>query len=381
MEQMEGWPDGWTLVEKIGGGSYGSVYKAKKEMLGRTYFRAVKHISVPKDEEELKCMQDDLGTEEEDVLHAFCEMKMQSILQEFDLLREFSGHRHFVQVFDANPVRKKGMPGYDLYIHMELLSSIRSRFQHAADPEAEAVRLGIDICEALSEMHTRKLMHRDIKNENILVNSDGVYKLADFGEACQLSGSATNMTIRGTMDYMAPEMLLGRAVGYTADLYGLGLVLYRLVNHNRFPFSREGEISRQGANMKRISGEPVPTPDLASEAFASVILRALAFDPKDRWQHAEDMGRALREIAETGKPTDEVHKKIQAKPLIGIYQIQDEKAVAYTEDTTFDLSTLQPGTYASFLFRLSNDSETPLKITSACARIDGGKELGWGGFS
>lgn len=224
-------------------------------------------------------------------------------------------------------------------------------------------------------------MHRDIKNENILVNSDGVYKLADFGEACQLSGSATNMTIRGTMDYMAPEMLLGRAVGYTADLYGLGLVLYRLVNHNRFPFSREGEINRQGANMKRISGEPVPPPNQASEAFASVILRALAFDPKDRWQNAEDMGRALREITETGKPMDDVHKKIQAKPLIGIYQIQDEKAVAYTEDTTFDLSTLQPGTYASFLFRLSNDSETPLKITSACARIDGGKELGWGGFS
>ncbi len=72
---------------------------------------------------------------------------------------------------------------------------------------------------------------------------------------------------------------------------------------------------------------------------------------------------------------------ITAKPVIGIFQIQEEKAVEYTDDTTFDLSTLPSGTYASFVFRLSNDSETTLKITSAYARIDGGKELGWGQFS
>ncbi|MBQ6564550.1 MAG: protein kinase [Clostridia bacterium] len=295
----------WYLEEMIGAGTYGTVYRAKQEILGKTYYSAVKHISIPKDEAELRSVQEELATEDPETLNRYYDREIQNILKEFEIQKQFAGKEHFVLVYDVLPIHKKEMPGYDLFIRMELLQSIHTRFRNTDDPEAEAIRLGMQICTGLRDMHRMKFIHRDIKPQNLLVSEDGVYKIADFGTVRKLSGSTAFMSIKGSLDYMSPEMISGAEVGYTADLYALGLVLYRLLNHWRLPFVTSDSYSeeqRSTANAMRLAGEKLPPPENASEGMANVILKACAYEPAGRFQSAEEMLQALEKLSrESGK--------------------------------------------------------------------------------
>lgn len=291
----------WTLEEVLGAGSFGTVYRAKQTFFGQTYYSAIKHISIPRDEAELRMVRDELATDDEETLTDYYDREVQSIAREFHIQKQFSDRPNFVHVSDFLPIRKKNMPGYDLFIRMELLNSIRPRFQTDSDREREALKLGIDICTALSEMHALHYIHRDIKLQNILVTDDGVYKLADFGTARKMTGAATYMSMKGSMDYIAPEIFRGEQVGYTADLYSLGLVLYRVLNHWKLPFAGDDasqELTGQ-AVVRRIAGDPLPPPSEASEKMAQVILKACAFHPSDRFQNAQEMLKALIRIQES----------------------------------------------------------------------------------
>ena len=304
MREFEPLWGNWYLLNPIGTGSFGTVYRAKQEVFGRTYYSAVKHISIPRDDAERMRLEDDLATNDEELLNEYCEQKMQSIISEYDVQHQFSGHPNFVQVMDVMPQKKQSMPGYDLFIRMELLNSLNTRFKGNAEPEKEAIRLGMDICRALSVMHGKHMMHRDIKAQNILVSDDGVYKLADFGAARMLTGNQSFMSIRGNMETIAPEVISLKAVGFTADIYSLGLVLYRLLNHHCQPFMQKGQFSDEEARIRRLSGEKLPPPDEASEEMAAVILRACEYEPGDRWPSADEMYGALEKIGK-GKLQEE----------------------------------------------------------------------------
>lgn len=300
----------WHLLEPIGQGSSGTVYRAEQKVFDHTYFSAVKHISLPRDAYELRAVQEELGTEDTDTLSSYYEQEVASILEEYDVQKQFSGKRHFAAVQDVLAVPKQGMPGYDLFIRMELLSSIQKRFQDAENREEQAIVLGIQICEALHEMHSAHFMHRDIKPQNILVSADGEYKLADFGTARRLAGNATFMSVKGSLDYIPPEVMTGAEVGYNADLYSLGLVLYRLLNHWRAPFMPQDRVSaaeRDRATARRLAGEKLPPPDEASPKMADVILRACAYRPENRWASAQQMQKALQQLL--GGKEEEVRPK------------------------------------------------------------------------
>ena len=92
------------------------------------------------------------------------------------------------------------------------------------------------MCNALELCEKRGIIHRDIKPDNIFINDNGDYKLGDFGVARQLEKSSTFMSRRGNQAYMAPEVYKGEWYGEKADIYSLGLVLYRLLNNSRIPF-------------------------------------------------------------------------------------------------------------------------------------------------
>ena len=291
----------WYLQERIGSGSFGTVYKAKQEIPGHTYYSAVKHISYPRDEEQLMTIQAEQETEDEELIRDYCRKVIEDIILEYDLQRQFSGNRNFVQVYDIMDLPKKEMPGYDLFIRMELLQSMLTRFQGKENHEKEAIRLGMDICSALKALHGKNIVHRDIKVQNILVSDEGVYKLADFGTARQLTGSQSYMSIRGNLETVAPEVIIGKGVSFVSDIYSLGLMLYKLLNHHLQPFMEKGQIQDEEARMRRLSGEKLPAPAEASPAMAEVILRACAYDPSDRFASAEEMLEALRSIRD-GKP-------------------------------------------------------------------------------
>ena len=156
------------------------------------------------------------------------------------------------------------IPGYDVYIWMELLESLSNRIIDGKMDREETIRLGMDICRALILLRSKGIVHRDIKPQNILVNENGDYKLGDFGTARSINGTSTMMSMKGTFSYMSPEIMQGRSAGFSSDIYSLGLVMYRLMNRNRHPFIQEGDVnssrSTEESNTRRFSGEALPMP-------------------------------------------------------------------------------------------------------------------------
>ena len=104
--------------------------------------------------------------------------------------------------------------------------------------EQEVRKLGLDICNALKDCHEKGIIHRDIKPQNILKRG-GTNVLVDFGESKMIK-SQSSLSMRGTYDYMAPELLRQQKYPYvapgTVDIYSLGITLYLFANHNRLPF-------------------------------------------------------------------------------------------------------------------------------------------------
>ncbi len=191
--------------------------------------------------------------------------------------------------------------GCDLLIRMELLTDLRSFLRKGkVFREEEILKLGKDICTALVLCHENNILHRDIKPENILMNKKGNYKLGDFGISRLLDASAvaTATTGIGTPEYAAPEQSFG-SYDARVDIYSLGLVLYELGNNNHLPFITSSYISAakmRDAMQKRLLGTILPKPCNVGEEFAAVILKACAYDPKERYRSAEEFLNALNGI-------------------------------------------------------------------------------------
>lgn len=166
---------------------------------------------------------------------------------------------------------------------MEYLTSFMEYCAGRALSEDDVLRLGIDLCKALEYCQCQNIIHRDIKPENIFVSRFGEFKLGDFGIARELERTMSGLSKKGTYSYMAPEMYKGEAYDSRVDIYSLGIVLYKLRNHNRLPFiSLEKQLityrDKENALNKRMAGEKLPRPAEAGDAFAEVILKACAFD-------------------------------------------------------------------------------------------------------
>jgi serine/threonine-protein kinase len=163
-------------------------------------------------------------------------------------------------------------------------------------PVAETVRLMEQILAALTYSHGRGVVHRDIKPANIMLTGDQAVKIADYGIARIESSTMTQVgTVMGTPSYMAPEQLRGEPVDARADIWAAGVVLYQFLTGEK-PF--EGNYT---ALMHRImNSEPLPPSQLAVSAprgFDTVIARALAKRPDDRFPSAAAFAEAIREAA------------------------------------------------------------------------------------
>lgn len=296
----------WHIIREIGRGSFGEVYEVQRESIGFTETAAIKHISYPRDQYDLQRICSDLGTSDEAAVRDDVYQTVQEFRREYELMRKFSGQSHIVSCEDFQAIQKKDMPGYDIFIRMEILTSISDQMMAGRMDNVEAVRLGINICDALELLESEGIIHRDIKPENLFVNEYGDYKLGDFGAARTLPGADATMSVKGTPAYMAPETALQKPAGPWTDIYSLGLVIYRLLNNNQLPFVEATQsvstVIREQASSRRISGEKLPAPANAGPELAEVILKACAFEPKDRYQTAAEFKKALiRACPESGK--------------------------------------------------------------------------------
>ncbi len=173
-----------------------------------------------------------------------------------------------------------------------------------------AVELAESVCEALAVAHAAGIVHRDIKPANIMVSRDGRVKVTDFGIA-RLTTSADTVAqtaaVLGTASYLSPEQAQGQPVDRRSDLYSLGAVMYEMVT-GRPPFTGESAVA---VASKHVLEQPDPpstlNPDVSPELDA-VIMKALAKNPANRYQSAEEMREDLERVR-TGRP-------VEATPLL-----------------------------------------------------------------
>ncbi len=286
----------WTVAECLGKGSYGSVYKIVREDFGITYASALKVISIPQDENDIRNLKDD-GLEEEDIRKYYYGF-VEEIVKEISVMSRLKGNTNIVSYEDHKVIPHENGLGWDILIRMELLTPLTEYYRKHNMTEYEVVKMGIDICRALALCHKAGIVHRDIKPENIFISSVGDYKLGDFGIAKKADKTTGMLSQKGTLGYMAPEVYREDAYNISVDIYSLSLVLYRLLNYNRFPFLPDYPKSisyadREQAFQKRIKGEEFRLPVNASQKIALIIRKGCEFQPQKRYASADSMQKEL----------------------------------------------------------------------------------------
>lgn len=306
------WPE-WKITEKIGEGSFGKVYKAQRTEQGTTFYSAIKVITIPANQGELSSVRSE-NLDEQSVKEYFHSL-VEDCIQEVNTMEYFRGNSHVVSVEDYKVVEYLDDIGWDIYIRMEYLTGFLDYCMGKELGEKEVIQLGIDLCKALEYCQKQNIIHRDIKPENIFVSRFGEFKLGDFGIARELDRNVSGLSKKGTFSYMAPEMYKGENYDHRVDIYSLGIVLYRLRNHNRLPFINLGKQlityrDKENALTRRMSGEALPPPVEASEGLSAVILKACEYKSEERYQSAGEFREAL-EALKYQKPQAASQKKKQ----------------------------------------------------------------------
>jgi hypothetical protein len=260
------------ILELIGQGGMGAVYKARQRGLDRLVALKILPPATAEDP-------------------AFAER----FHREARALARLS-HPHIVSVFDS------GLAGPYFYFVMEYVDGVnlRQAMQVARLEARETLNIIPQICDALQYAHDEGVVHRDIKPENILVDRKGRVKVADFGLAKLLTHEPLDVTLTGTFQvvgtprYMAPEQLGGaRDIDHRADIYSLGVVFYELLTNElplgRFPVPSQ----RSGVNAK----------------LDDIVLRTLEREPAQRYQRASELKvdveqvSAVRNVLEENTPS------------------------------------------------------------------------------
>jgi eukaryotic-like serine/threonine-protein kinase len=280
----------YRIVRKLGTGGMANVYLAEDEVLGR-------RVAI-------KILNDRHAGDDQFVERFRREAKNAASLS----------HPNIVSIYD------RGEAEGTYYIAMEYLDG-RSLKELIVARGPAPVNVAIDyarqILAALRFAHRHGIVHRDIKPHNVLVDAEGRLKVTDFGIA---RAGASQMTeagsIIGTAQYLSPEQAKGAPVDQTSDLYSVGVVLYELLT-GAVPFTGDTPVE---IAMKHLSSTPEPPSIRRAEVprdLDKVVLRALAKDPADRYQSAEEMDADLARVASgaaVSPATEEAATAIISRP-------------------------------------------------------------------
>jgi serine/threonine protein kinase len=263
----------YIILDRIGSGSMGRVYKAHHVMMDRLVA--------------LKIISPEISSNERVVARFQREMKLVGRLD----------HPNVVRAYDADQIQKV------LYIVMEYVPgySLGERLKKGPIPPVEMIEYAAQAALGLAHAHEQGIVHRDIKPSNILLNTEGRIKILDLGLGVLMEAdhSATFATADGiavgTVDYMSPEQACGRDVDGRSDVYGLGCAMYHLMT-GKLPFPGTSPIERLG---KRISGRHVPIteylPDVPSNVVR-VLDKMMAHKPHERFSSAAEVAETLQSL-------------------------------------------------------------------------------------
>jgi serine/threonine protein kinase/Tfp pilus assembly protein PilF len=268
----------YRIVEKLGGGGMGVVYKAEDTRLGRNVA--------------LKFLPNEFSRDQE-VLHRFqLEARTTSALN----------HPHILTVYEVG--EDKGT----LFIATELVEgrTLRDLLDGALSCD-RALAFAKQILEALSNAHRVGVVHRDLKPENIMVRPDGYIKLLDFGLAKLVPSAPTglgetvdvNLTtpgqMVGTVRYMSPEQILGQSIDHRSDLFSFAIVLYEMV-FGRHPWQGTSTVDILHAILHEEPQSISRGAEKASKSLSAILEKALQKNPSNRYQSADEFLAALSDI-------------------------------------------------------------------------------------
>ncbi len=276
---------GWSIVGEPERGAYGGVYEIRPEDGGP--HRAMKIVEVP-NRLAMHEANEPMPKSREELERNWKDARERA-LAEYDRMREVRD-RHVVES-DAvyYDVHKDGDGNfsYRVFIRMELLEPLLKWLNENPADDVTVARIGRDAALGLVACEREHVWHRDIKPANILVKpgrraSDAVFKLGDFGIAREDAGTH-DLTQVFTPTYVAPEVCNSHTYDNRSDIYSLGLTLHFILN---------GKIQALSVES-RLRGEPMPRPASGSDDLVRIVLKACAFHPEDRYQHAKDMAADL----------------------------------------------------------------------------------------
>ncbi|HQI81013.1 MAG TPA: serine/threonine-protein kinase [Deltaproteobacteria bacterium] len=266
----------YEIVRELGKGSMGVVYQAHDPQIGRTIA--------------LKVLRPDRVSSEDFV---------QRFLKEARAIGRMS-HQNIVTVYDV------GQDQSTVYIAMEFLEgeALNAYARDRTLTMEQIIDIGIQVADSLDYAHTRGIVHRDIKPQNIMVAPTGVVKLTDFGIAHVEDPEASHQTqageILGTPNYMSPEQVMGKKVDGRSDLYSLGVILYELATGSR-PFKGENLAAIFHAITSETPARPEALNPQVPKGLSGVILRCLEKNPEERFRTGRELSEALRAILSTGE--------------------------------------------------------------------------------
>lgn len=259
----------YKILEKLGEGGMGVVYKAEDTRLERTVA--------------LKFLPQHLLTSQQDKARFVQEAKSASSLN----------HPNVATVYDIDEADGS------MFIAMEFVDGMTLREKMHAISLKQAIEIGIQLADGLAAAHERGVIHRDIKPENIMVRRDGIAQIMDFGLAkLRNASSKINRLTKegstvGTAGYMSPEQVQGQDVDHRSDIFALGVVLYELFT-GQLPFKGIHEtallyeiVNVDAAPMSSIKPEIDPTLD-------AIVLECLVKEPSERYQSVAEVAKELR---------------------------------------------------------------------------------------
>lgn len=214
--------------------------------------------------------------------------------QELKLARRIT-HRNIVRTYDYSELDNYYVISMEYVKGITLKQLLRQR---GTLPLKIGLQIGKQICSALDAAHEKGVVHRDIKPQNVLLESTGDVKIMDFGIArtADLKGMTSTGTIIGTPDYMSPEQAQGLQIDHRVDIYSTGVLLYETFTGN-LPFIAESPLAVLNKHIRELPPKPTSiNPNLPFEV-EQILLKALAKSPDQRYQRISELHADLEALS------------------------------------------------------------------------------------
>ncbi|MDH5621409.1 MAG: HEAT repeat domain-containing protein [Gammaproteobacteria bacterium] len=263
----------YKYLEKIGKGAFGTVLLMHDEVVDEQLILKFLNPNVSSDEEMMK-----------------------RFVHELRYSRKIT-HRNVIRIYD--------------FLHLQGAYAISMEYfpSHTLSGEipdskpmdlAKALRFSKDMATGMNIAHQAGVIHRDLKPANILVNSEGLLKIVDFGVAAAASSGDTQLTktgyVIGSPKYMAPEQILGKKVDETADIYSIGVIMYEMVTGVP-PYSRGDHMSVMYQHVQGKAKHCQEINPQLPDDYANIIIKAMSVDKTKRYQSMDELTEALNTLA------------------------------------------------------------------------------------